>query len=74
MTYNPYAKLKSILPDPPLLVGDVVAFDNGTATIEVAGGNQVQARGDVNVGDRVFFRNGNIEGPAPDLTQEFIDV
>lgn len=71
---NLYKQLKGLFPDPPLQVGDVVAFNNGVATIEVGDGGQVQARGDATVGDRVFFRDGVIEGPAPDLPLELIEV
>jgi hypothetical protein len=71
---NYYKLLKSILPDAPLLVGDVVAISNGTATIELPDGSEVQARGEASVSDRVFIRDGVIEGPAPSLTVEIIDV
>lgn len=71
---NYYKLLKSILPDAPLLVGDVVAVSNGTATVELPDGSQVQARGEAVVTDRVFIRDGVIEGPAPSLTVELIDV
>lgn len=72
--HNPYKALLALLPDAPLLVGDVTAVDSGVATIEVPGGGVMQARGDVLVGDRVFFRDGVIEGPAPTLTVELIEV
>lgn len=71
---NYYKLLKSILPDAPLLVGDVVAVSNGTAMVELPDGSQVQARGEAVVTDRVFIRDGVIEGPAPSLTVEIIEV
>lgn len=71
---NLYKKLKSILPDPPLLVGDVAAFDDGTAIIDLPDGGQVTARGAATVGDRVFVRDGLIEGSAPALSVELIEV
>lgn len=71
---NPYAKLLAILPDRPLLVGTVVAFDNGVATIEVPGGGITSARGDATVDQKVFFRDGAIEATAPDLPVEIIEV
>lgn len=71
---NYYKLLKSILPDAPLLVGDVVAVSNGTATVELPDGSQVQARGEASVSDRVFIRDGVIEGPAPSLALEIIEV
>ncbi len=71
---NPFKALKDLLPDAPLQVGDVTAIVDGTATVELPGGGTVQARGDVTVGDRVFVRDGLIEGPAPLLTVVLIDV
>lgn len=71
---NLFKRFTSLLPARPLQVGDVLAVDNGVATIEVPGGAQVQARGDVDVGDRVFFRDGVVEGTAPALPLEVIEV
>lgn len=71
---NLFARFKRLIPQPALQVGDVVGFDNGVATIEDPSGTLQTARGDVSVGDRVFFRAGAIEGPAPDLPLEIIDL
>lgn len=74
MSTNVFKRLKALLPDPPLLVGVVLYVEGGVATIEVPGGAQLQARGDAGVGQRVFFRDGAIEGPAPSLPLEIIEV
>lgn len=71
---NLFKQFIDLLPKTPLLVGDVVAITNGVATIEQPGGGRSQARGDAQVGDRVFFRNGAIEGAAPNLPIVLIDV
>lgn len=71
---NPFALFKQLLPDPPLLVGDVIAYDDGTAIVEMPDGGRIQARGDTTVGARVFVRDDIIEGPAPDLPVELIEV
>lgn len=71
---NLFKKFRDLIPEPPLLVGDVVAYADGVATIEEPGGGLSNARGDATVGDRVFFRNGVIEGPAPSLPVELIEV
>lgn len=71
---NPYKLLKSILPDPPLLVGQVTAYANGTATVLLPDGGTLLARGEAAVNDRVFVRNGAIEGLAPLLPVEIIEV
>jgi len=38
------------------------------ATITLPGGGKLQARGEATQGQRVFVRDGAIEGPAPELT------
>lgn len=74
MSYNPFAKFKALTPDAPLLVGEVQSISGGVATIELPDGSQVTARGSTSVGARVFVRDGVIEGNAPTLTVEFIEV
>ena len=74
MAFNPFKQLLTLLPGRPLQIGDVVAVEDGVATIAMPGGILATARGDVPVGQRVFFRDGAIEGPAPDLTIEIIDL
>lgn len=70
---NPYRSLLALLPDAPLQVGEVVLVDD-LVSIELPGGGIAKARGDATVGDRVFFRDGVIEGPAPALTTVLIEV
>lgn len=74
MSANPYTRLLALLPQYPLQVGDVIEFSDGVATIELPGGGISQARGTTTIGARVFFRDGLIEGPAPDLPIEIIDL
>lgn len=71
---NPYKLLRDLLPEPALQVGDVISISNGVATIQSPGGGKSTARGDTTVGARVFFRNSNIEGTAPNLPIEIIEV
>lgn len=70
---NPYKALMDLLPQRPLKVGEVLDVTDGVATIEEAGGFQSQARGDVTVGQRVYFRDGVVEGTAPDLPLEVVE-
>ena len=70
---NLFKRFQDLIPTYPLRVGDVTAYADGVATIQEMGG-VAKARGEATVGDRVFFRNGAIEGPAPDLTIEIIEV
>lgn len=74
MSFNPFKRLLALLPNPPLQVGEVIQYADGVATIEVPGGGIAQARGETTVGAKVFFRDGSIEGPAPDLPVEVIEI
>ena len=68
MPSNPYTRFLALLPPKPQLVGTVSAVSGSVATVTLEGGGQLQARGQVTVGDRVFVRDGLIEGEAPALT------
>lgn len=68
MLSNPYARFLSLLPAKPLEVGTVLAVDGSVATLEMPGGGRLMAIGEATVGDRVFVRDGRIEGEAPTLT------
>lgn len=72
---NLYRALLELLPQEPLQVGNVTAINaDATRTVEIPGGGEIRARGEALVGDRVFVRDGLIEGPAPALTFLTIDV
>jgi len=75
---NPFQQFLALIPDPALQVGVVLAVVNDIATIELPGGGQVSARGPgvdhTLVGARVFVRAGVVEGLAPDLPVELIDI
>lgn len=71
---NIFKLFKQLLPDPPLLVGEVIASSGGTVIVEMPGGGRVEARGSASVGAKVFVRDGALEGNAPDLPVEVIEV
>ena len=71
---NPYRQLLEILPQRPLQVGNVMQVTDGTAVVELPGGGRLTARGAATLGQRVFVRDGAIEGAAPDLPIEVIEV
>ena len=68
MLRNPYRVFMDLMPARPLQVGTVAAVDGDVATITMPGGGTLQARGQATVGQRVFVRDGVIEGEAPTLT------
>ena len=72
---NPFKQLLDLLPQTPLLVGQVVAVATGTLTVQYPGGGQHVVRGvGYAVTNQVFVRNGVVEGLAPALTAITIEV
>ena len=71
---NPYKLLRELMPQAPLQVGTVISTVNGVATVEQPGGGRSTARGTALAGARVFFRDSVIEGPAPNLPIELIEI
>lgn len=71
---NLYKTFLRLIPTPSLQIGEVLAVDDGVATIELPGGGIAQARGNATPGNKVFFRDNVIEGPAPDLPIEVIEI
>ena len=69
---NLYRKFRELIPDAPLLVGTVVATT--PVRIELPDGSQIAARGEATMGQAVFVRDGVIEGTAPTLPVELIEV
>ena len=71
---NLLAEFKSLLPGAPLLAGEVTAVSGNIATIELPDGATLTARGTAAIGQRVFVRDGVIEGQAPTLTTVLIEI
>lgn len=77
MSTNLYRALRELLPEAPLQVASVTTVHTalGESTITWPGGSQQRVRGvSVPVGQLAFVRNGVIEGAAPALTLEVIEV
>lgn len=71
---NPLKVLQSLFPTARVSVGDVSAVDGQVVTVTLPGGGHLIARGTATVGQRVFVRDGVIEGEAPDLPVVEISV
>jgi hypothetical protein len=72
---NIYRELIGLLPDDPLLIGEVLSnHADGTLTLEMPGGGRLRVRGVAAAGDRVFVRAGVVEGEAPALALVQIEV
>ena len=74
---NLFRQFLDLIPDPALQVGTVTARSDELVVVTLPGGGTLQARGaDVTIalGQKVFVRNGVVEGLAPDLPVELIEV
>ena len=71
---NIYRAFLNLLPARPLQVGTVLSIAGAVAAVELPGGGRLQVRGQATVGQRVFVRDGVIEGAAPDLPIEVIEI
>ena len=64
---NLYNRFKAIVGPGPLQIGEVTAYADGIATVTLPGGGQARARGETQLGAKVFIQDGKVIGPAPDL-------
>ena len=71
---NLYKQFMDLQSPKPWEVGTVAVVVNGVATIDLPGGGRLQARGSAQAGQRVFVRDGVIEGEAPSLTYTQAEV
>lgn len=65
---NVYKRLLGLLPSEPRDKGEVIATTPDGAIVELVTGTRVRVRGSATVGDHVFIRGRQIEGPAPALS------
>ena len=71
---NLYKAFLDLIPDPALQVGTVLEINSNIVTLTMPGGGLLKARGEATLGQTVFVRGGVIEGPAPSLPIELIEV
>lgn len=71
---NPLKVLQSLFPAARVSVGDVTAVSGQVVTVALPGGGHLIARGTATVGQRVFIRDGLIQGEAPGLPVVEISV
>ena len=76
MNTNLYRALRELLPEAPLQIATVIELHTATgdATIQWPGGALQRVRGTGAVGALVFVRDGLIEGAAPALVFEVIEI
>jgi hypothetical protein len=71
---NLWKRLKSLIPEAPLLIGVVDSVSAYGAVVLLPDGSPVSVRGAAVVGQNVFIRSGVIEGVAPSLTTVLIEI
>lgn len=74
---NLYRALMELIPDAPLQIATVASINatEKTSIITWPGGDMQTVRGvNVPVGNQAFIRDGIIEGEAPSLTFETIEI
>ncbi len=77
MSTNLYRALRELMPDAPLQVATVASVNAGlgTSVITWPGGDTQTVRGTgVAPTNLAFVRNGVIEGEAPSLSAELIEI
>ena len=72
--HNLYEQIRQLMPGPPLQAGTVIDVATGVVTVQLPGGGVVKARGTSVVDARVFVRDDVIEGTAPSLPVEIIEI
>ena len=72
--HNLYQQFRQLLPDAPLQAGTVLGVGSGIALVVLPGGGLIRARGNAIVGQTVFVRDEVIEGIAPSLPLELIEI
>ena len=72
--HNLYEQFRQLIPDPPLQAGTVVGVGSGVVTVAMPGGGLIKARGSAAIGQNVFVRDDAVEGIAPALMLELIEI
>jgi len=71
---NDLSRLRALIHQDALQVGDVTDSADGMCTVELPGGGVIRARGVATIGSRVFVRGGLVEGAAPSLPLIVLEV
>ncbi len=71
---NLYEQFRQLIPEPPLQAGTVIDVGSGVVAVALPGGGLIRARGNAAVGQKVFVRDDVVEGIAPSLTLEIIEI
>jgi hypothetical protein len=74
-TQNQWANWKRILPEYPMLMGDVTDLHgDGTVTVHLVGGGSIRVRGEALEGTTVWIKDNRIQDVAPELPSIELEV
>lgn len=71
---NIWKQFSDLVAKPPLQVATVLSVSGDVARVQLPGGGEFLARGNAAPGQKVFVRDGVIEGQAPDLPLYQIEI
>ena len=71
---NLFSAFKSLIPTEPLLVGTVQVSSGDSHQVSLMGGGTSLVRGKASPGQKVFIKGGAIQGIAPNLPEELIEI
>lgn len=71
---NIWKQFSVLVARPPLQVATVLSVSGGVARVQLPGGGELLARGEAQAGEKVFVRDGVIEGSAPNLPLYQIEI
>lgn len=74
MLHNPWRQFLDLIPTAPLLIGTVTGEQGSEWRVQLLSGETIRARGGAQINQRVFVRDGVIEGAAPDLPVVHLEV
>jgi hypothetical protein len=72
--HNLYEQFRQLIPNPSLQVGTAIEVGAVVITVQLPGGGRIKARGNAALGQNVFVRDETIEGVAPALPLELIEI
>lgn len=64
---NIFKKLQDLLAPGAVQIGTVSSVAKGLATVDLPGGGQVRAKGQIQVAAKVLGQDGKVLGAGPDL-------
>lgn len=70
---NLFKRFQRLIPSYPLRVGTVQEVQGTSVLVAEVGGGTVRLVGTGTVGQKVYFRNAETVGPAPNLPVEVIE-